>query len=235
MTSSQEGHLGVLLLDRGLPPDAPPPVSLPGSIHSPETLGAPIIWETVEGAWAETVVRGDPSLETSYVAAARRLVVRGAVAISSNCGFAIRYQPAVAAAVDVPVAMSSLLLLPTLLRQVSPASKIAVLTFDSNELGADVLGIDDPTERSRVVIGGVEGGRFWQEALMRPPVWSGVEAVENDVAACLTRLRAEHPGIAAVLFECTAFAMVARAIRKVSGLPVYDITTAARLTLASLA
>lgn len=40
----------------------------------------------------ETVVRGDPELESAYVTAAQRLVARGAVAISSDCGFSIRHQ-----------------------------------------------------------------------------------------------------------------------------------------------
>ncbi|XSC42611.1 hypothetical protein ACF1BQ_030315 [Bradyrhizobium sp. RDT10] len=83
----------------------------------------------------ENVVRGDPSLEPAYIAAARRLVERGAIAIHSTCGFAVRYQRAVAAAVNVPVAMSSLLLLPALLRQLPPSAKIAVLTYDLDAAG----------------------------------------------------------------------------------------------------
>lgn len=84
---------------------------------NPETFDFATISETVAGAWVENVVRGDPALEPAYVAAARRLVERGAVAITSTCGFSIRHQAAVAASVNVPVIMSSLLLLPALLRQ----------------------------------------------------------------------------------------------------------------------
>jgi hypothetical protein len=64
---------------------------------NPATFEFPVISETVTGAWVENVVRGDPALEPAYIAAARRLVERGAIAISSNCGFSIRHQPAVAA------------------------------------------------------------------------------------------------------------------------------------------
>ncbi|UCI31972.1 hypothetical protein [Mesorhizobium sp. B4-1-4] len=90
------------------------------------------------------------------------------MAISSNCGFSIRYQRAVAASVNVPVVMSSLLLLPALLRQLPSPGKIAVLTYDSRHCGEELLQIDDPGDRARVVIGGIEGGKFWHDELKRP-------------------------------------------------------------------
>lgn len=119
MSTNLRPSIGILRMERGSSygtGSAPP---APGSLGREDTFGLPVIFETAEGAWGEDVSRGDPSLEGCYVAAARRLEARGAVAISSNCGFTIRYQKAVAAAVSVPVGMSSLLLLPTLLRLVN--------------------------------------------------------------------------------------------------------------------
>lgn len=227
--------LGVLCLERGLPPpDCTQPVPA-GSIRSSATFDFPVIFETVAGAWAENVVRGDPALEPPYIAAAKRLVERGAVAISSNCGFSIRHQRAVAASVNVPVVMSSLLLLPTLLRQLPSLAKIAVLTYDSTHCGEDVLGVDDPTERARIVIGGIEGGKYWHDELKRPVPPMDVAAVEADITACVGRLRAAHPEVAAILFECAGFPIVATAIRRITKLPVYDITGLCRLTMASIA
>ncbi|MET4349513.1 hypothetical protein ABIC07_009042 [Bradyrhizobium sp. RT9a] len=109
MVSQSGRSIGILNLERGAPAGASPPPTRPGSLLNPSTFNFPIIAETVTGACVENVVRGDPGLEPAYVAAARRLVERGAVAISSTCGFSIRHQQAVAASVDVPVAMSSLL------------------------------------------------------------------------------------------------------------------------------
>ncbi|MGY4230147.1 hypothetical protein ACVMIH_007508 [Bradyrhizobium sp. USDA 4503] len=235
MTLQPTRSLGVLHLERGLPPDAPRPAPLPGALLNPATFNFPVISETVAGAWVENVVRGDPSLEPAYIAAARRLVERGAVAISSTCGFSVRHQPAVAASVTVPVVMSSLLLLPALLRQVPSSAKIAVLTYDSTYLSEDLLGVDDPADRARIVIGGIEGGKFWHDELKRPPPPVDVAAIETDVAACVTRLRAADPEIVAVLFECAAFPLVAQVVRRIAKLPVYDITDLCRLVLASIA
>lgn len=231
MVSQTPRSLGILNLERGALPHK---LNL-GSLLNPATFDFPVVLETVAGAWPENVIRGDPALEPACISAALRLVERGAVAISSNCGFFIRHQAAVAASVNVPVAMSSLLLLPTLLRQLPPAAKIAILTFDSAHCREDLLGIDDPVDRERVVIGGIEGGKLWENEMKRPPLPTDNANIETDVAACIARLRAAHPEIAALLFECTAFPRVTPAIRNATRLPVYDITTLCRLTFVSAA
>ncbi|UPK05777.1 hypothetical protein [Bradyrhizobium sp. 170] len=234
MTLQTPRALGILCLERGLAPGAQPQ-PMPGSIRNPATFDFPVLSETVSGAWVSNIIRGDPALEPAYVAAAQRLVDRGAVAISSTCGFSVRYQAAVAASVNVPVAMSSLLLLPTLLRQLPPLAKIAVLTYDSTCLSDDLLGINDPVDRARIVVGGIEGGKFWHDEQKRPPASFDVAAIEADLATCATRLRAAHPEIAAIVFECGAFPFVAPAIRRITGLPIYDITSVCRVLLASVA
>ncbi|MDE5458825.1 hypothetical protein GWE18_40065 [Bradyrhizobium sp. CSA112] len=233
MSAQTPYSLGILHLERGVPSGAAPPKPPPGSMLNPETFDFPVISETVAGAWVENVVRGDPALEPAFIAAARRLVERGAVAISSTCGFSIRHQRALSASVEVPVAMSSLLLLPLLVRQLPPKAKIAVLTYDSTHFGEDLFGLDDPADRARVVVGGIEGGKFWHDELKRPAPPIDVAAIETDVATCIARLRVAHPEIAAILFECAAFPMVAAAIRRMAKLPVYDITDLCRMTMAS--
>ncbi|MCP1909495.1 hypothetical protein J2R96_001975 [Bradyrhizobium elkanii] len=201
-----------------------------------------MITETAEGAWADLVIRGDPSLKPACIAAAQRLVERGAVAISSNCGFFIRHQAEVAASVNVPVAMSSLLLATTLLRQLAPTAKLAVVTADSRHCGDDLLGVANLTERSRVIIAGIEGGDWFQNVMkhwsrnetnLPPPPIKDTD-LETDVAACVARLRAAHPEIAALLLECTGFPVITPSIRRITGLPVYDITSLCRITIESV-
>ncbi|WP_456828368.1 hypothetical protein [Bradyrhizobium sp. USDA 4518] len=67
------------------------------------------------------------------------------------------------------MAISSLLLLATLLRQLPPAGKLAVMTADTRHCAEDLLRVDDPADRARVVIGGIEGGKLWQNEMKRPP------------------------------------------------------------------
>ncbi|WP_247800718.1 hypothetical protein [Bradyrhizobium sp. 191] len=232
MASSRS--FGILELERDLSPDAPRPNPSPGSLRHPNTFEHPAIFETVPGAWVENVVRGDPSLELPYVKAAQRLVERGAIAISSNCGFSIRHQTAIAAAVNVPVIMSSLLLIPALLRQLPAFGKISVLTYDSAHCSEDLLGVDDATQRARIIVGGIEGGEFWHNELKRPVPPTSVASIEADVAACVERLRRTNPEIAVILLECAGFPIVAPAIRRLTRLPVYDIVSLCRATAAAL-
>ncbi|MER8785501.1 hypothetical protein NKH60_30530 [Mesorhizobium sp. M1006] len=226
--------LGILELDEGVAPEDLIPRR--GCLLHPETFDRPVIWEIVEGAFAETIVRREPSLRVkdACVAAARRLVERGADVISADCGFFVRYQAAVAAAVNVPVVMSSLLLVPALLRQLSPAQKLAVIAADSRHCTEDLLGIEKPVDRLKVVVGGIEGGVFVGNAFARPYIQTDVEQIESEVAACVAQLRAKHPEIGILLFECTGFPSVKNALRRITALPIYDITDLCRLTLASV-
>ncbi len=234
MSSQSSTVLGILELDEGLSPDSPAYVPREESLFHPATFNQPIITEMVDGAFAEVVIRGDASLEGACVAAAQRLVDRGAKVITADCGFMVRHQTAISAAVDVPVVTSSLLLVPTLLRQLAPAKKLAVITADSRHCSKDLLGIQHPDDRRRVVVGGIEEGVYVRNALARPLVRTDVNEIEQEVGGCIARLRAEYPEIELILFECTGFPVVTNALRRKTGLPIYDITDLCKLTLATV-
>lgn len=234
MVSQSAPALGILSLERGLAPGEAPAAPRPGSVLNPATFDFPIIIETVPGAWADRVLQGDRSLESSYIAAAQRLVERGAAAITSGCGFAAWYQSAVASSVHVPVALSSLLLVPAVLRQLPAATKLAVVTADATNCSYDLLGIGDPAERARIVIAGVEGGKFMQNEMLRPPPPTAVADIRAEFVTCIQKLCDGHPDVAAIVFECTAYPVIKSAIRRVTKLPIYDIGTLCRTTMASI-
>ncbi|ARO32651.1 hypothetical protein NXC14_PA00383 (plasmid) [Rhizobium sp. NXC14] len=234
MSSQRSLTLGILELDEGLSPDSPTFPPRQGSLYHPATFERPLIAEIVEGALPDVVIRGDASLEGACVAAAERLVARGAGVITADCGFFIRHQQAISAAVNVPVVTSSLLLIPVLLQQLAPQKKLAVLTADSRHCSEDLLGIQSPADRKRVVVGGIEGGVYVRNALARPFVRTDLEQIEREVGDRISVLRAVHPDIALILLECTAFPVVANSLRAKTGLPIYDITDLCKLTLASV-
>lgn len=229
--SVSNGILGILDLEPGSDPNGSP---VSGSLHDASIFAFPTIRETVPGAWADVVVRGDPSLEGPYIAAAQRLVSRGATAIIADCGFAIRHQAAIAAAVRVQVALSALLLTPMIVRQLSGEAKLAVLTFDTTHCGAELLGLSDPHDISRVVVGGIEKTPTWENEMARPPERTDLNVLREDVCLCVGRLREKHPEIRALLLECTMFPRIACSLRQSTGLPVYDITTLSRMLMESV-
>ncbi|MER9191520.1 hypothetical protein [Mesorhizobium australicum] len=227
--------IGILELDEGREPGYYLRSPRQDSLLNPATFDRPILTEMVEGAFAEAVIAGDPSLEEACVRAARRLVERGAGVVIGDCGFLIRHQAAVAAAVKVPVAMSSLLLIPAMLQQLAPAQKLAVITADSRHCTEDLFCINNPAHRARVVVGGIEGGEYVRNAVARPAARVSIDTIEREVAGCIIRLRAEHPEIGALLFECTGFPVVASALRRSTKLPIYDITDLCKLTIGAVA
>jgi hypothetical protein len=60
-----------------------------------------------------------------------------------------------------------------------------------------------------------------------------VEGIRREVVAASKRLVAADPAVGAVLLECTNLPPFARDIQEAVGLPVYDITTLARLAHAA--
>ncbi|MBB4388470.1 hypothetical protein GGE61_004815 [Rhizobium leguminosarum] len=223
-----QSPIGILDLEPGALPGREP---ITGTIQHPDTLGFPIIRETVPGAWADVVVQGDPALESSFVKAAQRLERQGAAAITSDCGFSIRHQEAVSAAVNVPVALSALLLVPTILQQLPSKAQLAIMTFDSRACGRDLLGLKDQKDQARVLIAGIEYSQSWQNEIQRPPVATELAVLEEDVCERVRALRADFPAIGAVLLECTMFPRVSPVVRQFTGLPVYDVTTLCRMLI----
>lgn len=193
---------------------------------------SPPIWKTIPGGWARDVVFGKPALEDEYVKAAQELVREGADAITCDCGFTVRYQRAIAAAVSVPVSTSSLLLLPTLLSNAPANKKIAILTADSRFLDAGIFATVGIHEPSRLVVEGLEGTATYDY------MWAEKGEIHvNDVLAdiddIVVRVK-KHGDVAAILCECTIFPRVSPKIRKLTGLPVYDAASNAALLMSSL-
>ncbi|RWI86430.1 hypothetical protein [Mesorhizobium sp.] len=202
-------------------------------IADPRRYESPPIWRQVPGAWASNVVSGDPACEKGYVNLAQELVREGADAITCDCGFTVRYQQAIAAAVSVPVSTSSLLLLPTLLAHVPAGRKIAVLPADSRCLDAGIMEALGVTEPSRLVIEGLEGTATYNY------MWAEkgnihVNEVLADIDDIIARIR-KHENVAAILCECTIFSRVSARIRRATGLPVYDAANNAALLMVAAA
>lgn len=163
------------------------------------------------------------------------MVERGSTAIIADCGFSIRHQAAIAAAVPVPVAVSALLLTPMIVRQLSGEAKLAVLTFDSTHFESELLGLSDPHDISRVVVGGIENTPTWENEMKRPPVRTDLSVLREDACSRVERLREKHPEIRALLLECTMFPRIAQSLRQSTGLPVYDITNLSRMLMEAIA
>ncbi|MER9612905.1 hypothetical protein NKI91_30490 [Mesorhizobium sp. M0312] len=221
------GPTGILCLWNGHP-DFPRPQTFDGR---------PVIYEYVPGAWYQAVLDDEPGLYGAYAEAARRLVDRGAVAISSGCGYTVRYQEAIAAEVKVPVATGSLLLAPTVIRRLPPKAKLGVVVAHEKYIGTDLLGIIcDPEERARVAVDGISGSMLVESELKRPTGMAPLpdSDTERHLTDAVQRLCAAQPHIGAFIFECTEFPKFAPKLRQLTGLPIYDHKTNWRIMLETM-
>ncbi len=215
--------LGVIMLDTGFR-------RFPGDIGDAGSHDPPALFERVPGATAARVVGGIASLVdpaerhaalAPFLNAGRRLIARGATALTTSCGFLVAYQRDLADSLPVPVLSSALCLLPDVARGLAPGGRIGILTFDGASLGPLHLGAAGFTGEAAIA-GLAPDCRFRREVLGDTPD-SSLEAREADVLGAADRLAATTPGLAAILLECTNFPPHRAAIERRLRLPVHDI------------
>src|SRR5919108_4792773 len=96
--------VGILMLDTRFP-------RIPGDMGNALTFPFPVRYHRVRGADPDLVVRrGAAGLLPAFVEAARALEREGVGAITTSCGFLVKYQRELTASVSVPVLTSALLL-----------------------------------------------------------------------------------------------------------------------------
>jgi len=195
-----------------------------GDIGHPATFTFPVRYRVVRGASPRRVVSaGEPGLLEPFVAAARELVAEGAAAIATSCGFLVRYQAALQAALPVPVWSSSLLLVPELHAALGAAARVGIVTVDAQALGPAHLaaaGVDPATP-----VEGLAPGCAFQRALLDDaPAFDPADAKAATVTAAQNLVR-RHPQVEALVLECTNMPPHADAVRRATGRPVHDVTT----------
>lgn len=213
--------LGLLMLQTRFPRP-------PGDIGHPRTFDFPVRRRVVAGATPERVVRGrDPAALQPFIDGARALVADGCHAIGTSCGFLALWQRELQAALPVPVWTSSLLQLAELQDR-----RCGVITIEAASLTADHLravGADPATP----VEGITPGSALHRTLLHDLPALDEADA-QAQVLAAAARLRQRHPDIDTLVLECTNLPPYAPALRRASGLPVWDVVTLLERRMAAL-
>ena len=193
--------LGVLMLETRFE-------RLPGDVGHAASWRMPVRYRKVAGASPQRVVRdSDASLLRPFIDAARALQSEGARAITTSCGFLIRWQDELKAALDVPVWTSSLLALPVLPRP-------GVITVDAHSLPP----LPVPVE-------GLAPGCSLQRTLLDDLPTLDVHAAEADTVAAARRLVERHPEVESLVLECTNLPPYAAAVERATGRPVHHLMT----------
>jgi len=213
--------IGVLMLDTSFP-------RIPGDIGNAKSYpNVHVRYKVVKGAHSPRIMgqQADPELIQPFIDAARELEAEGCKAITTSCGFLAMFQEELAAAVNIPVFTSAMMLAPLVRTMINKDKEIAIFTeraWNLTETHFNKLGFSTK-DIPIAVTGMLEGSPF-------PAVFidGKYEDYSRDVLqACMeemtTRHMKEHPNTGAIIFECTNFGPFSSYVQEIAQVPVFGI------------
>src|SRR5215470_4128275 len=214
--------VGILMLDTRFP-------RIPGDMGNATTFEFPVRYHRVGGADPDLVVRrGAAGLLPAFVEGARALEREGVGAITTNCGFLVKYQRELAGAVSVPVFTSTLLLVPLVHRLLAPGRRVGIMTVNAATLTAEHLEAAGVTAGVPIAIAGLETEKEFTRVLLGDELELDVDAAREEHETVARRLVAEHPDVGAIVLECTNMPPYTADIQRVTGRPVFDVVSLVR-------
>ena len=206
-----------------------------GDMGNALSFDFPVRYHRVAGADPDLVVRRQAEgLLPAFIEGARALEREGVGAITTNCGFLVKFQREMAAAVDIPVFTSSLLLVPLIHRMLAPGRSVGIMTVNAATLTRELLAAAGVGPDIAVAVAGLETEKEFTRVLLGDELELDVEAARAEHLRVARRLCVEHPGVGALLLECTNMPPYTADIQRATGLPVFDVLHLVRMVHASL-
>ena len=216
--------LGIIILDDAYP-------GFPGDVRNASAFPYPIQYELVKGVDIKKLVfdeNQDICLE-SILKAAKKLEQMGCRAIAAECGYFAYFQKEVAAHVDVPVFMSSLLQVPFARQLISPDKYVGIICAQKRFLSKkhlEAVGIDTS---SNILVAGALDEYGCQEFInlwdpekrpLIPEVY--YEKANKEFVSASEQFCYNHPEIGALVLECTGMQPFARSLQHKVDLPIFS-------------
>lgn len=207
--------VGILMLEAKFP-------RIPGDMGNAQTWPFPVLYKVVRDASPDRVVRHHAQgLYENFLHAAKELVADGVDGITTNCGFLALFQDELSAALEVPVASSSLMQVP-LVDRILPAGKRAgILTISSTSLTQEHLqkaGCLPDTP-----VGGTPEDSEFTSVILNNQLELDVDLARLENIDAAKSLVKDNPQVGAIVLECTNMIPYAVDIREATGLPVFSI------------
>ena len=213
--------IGVLALESYFPKP-------PGHIKNPSSLPFTVTYEMLDGITVPELLNNPTgAMKDRVIDAAKRLEARGVRAITGSCGFLALFQHEIAAAVSVPVFVSSLVQVPMVHHMT--AVPVGILTASAPALTQAHLenaGAGDAPVR---VQGLQDTSEFATVILRNERNEMNLDTVAQEVIAAGQNLIDSAPEIGAIVLECTDLPPYAHQIQAALSRPVFDLTTLAAM------
>lgn len=211
--------IGIIILGGGW---APP---LPGDMQNATTFDFPVYYKVADVSVKSVVsTKRDPIASEQIIKAAKELEKQGCRAIVGACGYFANYLADVAAAVNVPAFLSSLMQIPIICCALKPNQKVGIICADSNALSLATLKVCGVTDPSTIVIAGAQDLSQIQNIMQCKGHINKTKA-EQELVDFSRKLVIANPDIGAILLESSNMPPYAWAIQKEIRLPVFDFTT----------
>jgi Asp/Glu/hydantoin racemase len=220
--------VGILMLDTRFP-------RIPGDMGNAATFPFPVRYHRVAGADPDLVVRrGAEGLLPAFIEGARALEREGVGAVTTNCGFLVKYQREIVSSVSVPVFTSALLLVPLVHRLLPAGRRVGILTVSGATLGNEHLDAAGITPDIPIAVAGLESEKEFTRVLLGDELTLDVELAREEHVRVARRLCAAHPDVGALVLECTNMPPYTGDLQRETGLPVFDIVSLVTLVHGSL-
>lgn len=213
--------IGVLMLDTMFP-------RYKGDIGHPDTFPFPVMRKTIKGATSkEVVLKGNKALIPFFIEAAKEMEDLGVQAITTSCGFLVRFQKAIASQLSVPFASSALLQSNLALSLLGNGRKVGILTARKSSLDEECL-VACGIRAKDVAIEGMEGTAFYS-MYVENNADADTAIMSQEILDAGNRLLKSEPEIGAIILECTNMPPFANKLRTSTGLPIFDCLTLVEL------
>ena len=220
--------IGILILDAAYP-------CIPGNVGNATTYDFPVRYKEVKGSSIERLLNErDPSLLEPFIQGAKELEAEGVRAITGACGFMALFQPQVAAAVGVPVFLSSLLQVPFIRQTLKPGQKIGVVTANKSVLTDEHFRNVGIAPDTPMAVYGMEDQEEFRTSVLEEKGTLDSAKVEAEITSVVDRMTRENPEVAAIVLECSDLPPYAAAVHARTGLPVFDFITMIRYVHSAL-
>lgn len=219
--------LGIIILDDVYP-------GFPGDVRNATTYAYNVQFEIVAGVDIQKLVFAEDksSCLDPIRQAALNLERKGCRAISAECGYFAYFQKEIAASVNVPVFMSSLLQVPWAQQVINPNKQVGIYVGAKQAVRdehLDAVGIR--LDSNYVIEGAIDNGackefeNLWIEGIRPEQPQAIYEKAEKEFVAVGKKFFFSHPDMGAMVLECTGFPPFARALQRELDIPIFSYST----------
>jgi Asp/Glu/hydantoin racemase len=198
---------------------------MPGNVVNACTYDFPVRMMAVPNLNNQRLFDADPTIANDLIDVARHMVEKeGCRAICSACGFFGNFHAQVADAVDVPVALSSMVQIPWIRSTLKQGQKIGIMCANGKAVTSDLLDACRIDDHSNLVVKDLLPTKHFSAVVTMTGHFDNGKA-RQEVVQAAKELVASDPAIGAILLECSDLPPYASDVQRAVGLPVFDFIT----------